>query len=129
MPYLPVSAGDVGVHPSEGVRRLIRVLGVVALDLVLRDGVGLARYLVLALEGAHLGGALGEFCPPAGTTSMATLRKITNAKLVCRKRRSGTRTTYIFPESGSEDVGNIHRFDLSFAAGLVQVKPLRIKTG
>ena len=90
MPYLPVSAGDVGVHPSEGVRRLIRVLGVVALDLVLRDGIGLARYLVLALEGAHLGRALGEFCPPAGTTSMATLQKITDHAKLARRAGGGS---------------------------------------
>ena len=78
MPYLPVSAGDVGVHPSVGVRRLLGVLGVVALDLVLRDGVSLARYLVLALESPHLGRALGEFCSSTGTTSVAALRGITN---------------------------------------------------
>ena len=98
VPYLPVPAGDVRVHPSVGVRRLFGVLGVVTLDLVLRDGIGLAIHLVLPFKGAQLGRALVEFCPPAGTTSMATLQKITDhAKLARRRRLYGTRTTYIFP--------------------------------
>ena len=34
--------------------------------------------------------------------------------------------THIFPQSGCEDVGDVHGLDLPLAAGLVQVEPLRV---
>ena len=36
--------------------------------------------------------------------------------------------THIFPQSGCEDVGDVHGLDLPLAAGLVQVEPLRVET-